>query len=41
MKFQDFLLLEEMFDADNGYKAEQTTSDNDVVFDIETGEVRN
>lgn len=41
MKFQDFLLLEEMFDADNGYKAEQTTSDNDVVFDIETGEARN
>jgi hypothetical protein len=26
MKFQDFLLLEEMFDADNGYKAEQTTN---------------
>lgn len=41
MRFVDFLLLEEMFDSDNGYKAEQTTSDNEVVFDIETGEARN
>lgn len=41
MKFKDFLLLEEMFDSDNGYKAEQTTSGDDVVFDIKTGEVRN
>ena len=40
MRFKDFLLLEEMFDSDNGYKAEQTTSDNEVVFDIQTGEAR-
>lgn len=40
MKFKDYILLEEMFESDNGYKTSQRKVGDLLIFDILTNEAR-